>query len=137
MNEQIEKLSKELNIPLDETNDDASSSVEDLQKTHQNLQSNLICICGTKQRNFNTGEERNCECNNVRCAPLNCKQHPPETHITNITSLECVTEVTEPSSSFATITSKSENISTVNIDNDEDQNNKQNKTESPVSIHIK
>lgn len=127
MNEQIEKLCKELNIPLGEINEDGSPSLDDLKRTHQNLQSSLICICAPNRRCFKTQKDRKCECNDTRCAPLQCSQHTPvnpefKTDIShfpnfpNTTSLECVTEVTEPSSSLATVTSMSEKVSAFSVD---------------------
>lgn len=149
MEEQVEKLCKELNIPLDETNEDASPSLDDLKRTHENLQTNLICICGPNQHTLQKTGDSNCECNDTRCIPLQCAQHPPanaevmpdvpQPHLITAVSLECVTEVTEPSSSFATITSTSEKVSNLSIDNKDrgflgKQNRKESKTKSPVSI---
>lgn len=114
MKEQVEKLCKELNIPLDASADTASPSREDLKRTRQTLQSSLICICGPKRRDRKL-EDCKCECNDTRCLPFECVQHPPPNteiktdipQLMDITSLECVTEVTEPSSSLATVTSMS------------------------------
>lgn len=143
MKEQVEKLCKELNIPLDETiNEDASPSLADIKKTHETLQSYLICICGPNRRNLHKSADRNCECHDTRCAPLACVQHPPantdvqsQPHVMNAVSLECVTEVTEPSSSFATITSVSEMVSNLSVDNkDTGFPGRQQHKEGPVSI---
>lgn len=123
MKEQVERLCKELNIPLDETDESASPSREDLKRTHQNLQSSLICICGPKHRAPKT-ENLGCVCNDPRCLPFQCVQHPPLNadvkvdlpQLMDVTSLECVTEVTEPSSSLATITSEIANNSALSFE---------------------
>lgn len=111
MQEQVEKLCRELNIPMDDTDEDdaPSSSREDLKRTHQHLQSSLICICGPNKQYIalKTGEHH-CQCHDTRCVPLQCQQHPPPANtaqLMDVTSLECVTEVTEPSSSLTTVTS--------------------------------
>lgn len=77
MKEQIEQLSRELNISLQDLEEFTTPSKLEVKKMQQIFQDNLVCICGSLD-NKEAPEGQQCECTAPRTAPFECTQHPKE-----------------------------------------------------------
>lgn len=104
MQEQVDRLSRELNIPPEDS-DSENASRQDIKRARRTLQSSLVCICGPECQS-STCESRDCECGTSRRPPIECGRHKvKETTVPRldiVTSLDRVTEVTEPGTSSRT-----------------------------------
>ncbi|KAF2884679.1 hypothetical protein ILUMI_21476 [Ignelater luminosus] len=74
MSQQIENLCRQLNIPLDESQDDDLATRSQIKAQRQTIPANVACICGPISRPLNA-ELKDCECGSKRCLPFQCVQH--------------------------------------------------------------
>lgn len=93
MKTQVEKLCKELNIPLDGTEDSETPSRLDIKRARQTVESSLVCICGPISRPL-AARDSDCECNSLRCLPFQCVQHKTVPVERNVEELPQVTDIT-------------------------------------------